>query len=201
MNKNTTILIIGSLVVILIGVLLFSSISKPGGNQITRISETPSASPTVDRYIYKDASLSLNLSYPSSYTYQNSLTAVKRLGALQGVEFVPKNKANLETELITLTVFNSQTAMTASQWVKRYVSAQEKSSSSGVSSYKYFNASETKDSSISGKPVSVFIQSFPDTEYESYSTVFMSKKYVFVLTHTLGYAEDIYQKMLTSLTY
>jgi len=202
-------LIIGAvvLIVVLFGVVFFIR-GTGNSSSMTKSDSVPTAVPSevmvreesTNWLTYNDPKYGFSISYPDNYATQSSDLAIKRLGALGEIDFVPKDNKGVETDAIFLTVFANNPVNTPLGWVRENVTGKEKesTSSSGVN-YKFYQAMDVVEATVGARPAVSFIQSFGDSPSQSETTVVSNGRYILLLTKTKGYVDNIYQKMLSSV--
>ncbi|MBI4129717.1 hypothetical protein HY468_00205 [Candidatus Roizmanbacteria bacterium] len=196
-GKAIIYILLGVIVVLLGGVFLIAS----GKNQSGRPSqESKTVSPTGGSQLswatFNNPKLQIALNYPTTYFFEDVTESSTRLKSLLAVNFAPKNESLRETDSVFLTVYPKGSVTSAAYWVDRYTSADNRPQS-GTPSAKYFNVSNISESGAG----MTYIQSFPDTTQKLETTVVATDKYIILVSHTEGNAIEIYQKMLSSLTY
>lgn len=199
-TKIVVALLVAVGLVVVIWVLLQRQMQSQYNLPINQTTSTPESS-EITWLTYNKPEVRLALNYPSNYIVEDATSHAKKLNPLLLVNFVPKDNSKIETDSVFLTVYPKGNIMSTEGWVSQKTTSKPNTNVVGQTSYLYYNVANVLPSKVGLNMVTTYTQSFPGTTAKIYTTVIMSDKYVYLLAYTPGHVTDIYQQMLSSLTF
>lgn len=172
--------------------------NSQGGNN--SISVLPTSS---EWKIYTDSEHFLSLKFPPNYFSEEKLLNLFRgIKPLKAVEFIPIDQSKVQTETILLKIYPVNGVANIQDWVTLYATPLSfaKSGTDGPQKA-VFNLVSDNAGPLPSIPSRYLILK-PEGENISVGALAVLKgENVYIMSHTTQYVEDIYEKMISSLTF